>query len=112
MACSTLQGLPIERMDRASLVNFQSRESTVDEVPRLGDPQAAISTLIAVYGDHSEVFGVLHPEPAYRLKIDCFSQVPFIRLSRWPITDGRITTEWVISHPDGFNAGHWPIRAT
>jgi hypothetical protein len=44
MAWSTLQGLPIELMDRASLVNFQSRESTVDEVPRLGDPQAAIST--------------------------------------------------------------------
>ena len=43
----TLRGLRIERMDRTSLVNFQSRESTVDEVPRLGDPQAAISTLIA-----------------------------------------------------------------
>ncbi len=65
--------------------------------------------LIAVYGNHSEVYGILHPEPACPLNISFFPKVPFVRLSKWPVTDGVISTEWVITDPDGLNAPHWPV---
>ena len=66
--------------------------------------------LIAVYGNHSEVYGILHPEPAYPLNINLLSGLPFVRIGKWPITNGRITTEWVIGNPNGLNVRHFPAR--
>jgi hypothetical protein len=65
--------------------------------------------LVAVYGNHSEVYGILHPEPARPLNVGFFPKVPFVRLSKWPVTDGVISTEWVIADPDGLGAPHWPV---
>ena len=67
--------------------------------------------LIAVYGDKSEVYGILHPEPAQPLQIRFFPKVPFVRLTKWPITDGIISTEWVIADPSGLSVPHWPVDA-
>ena len=67
--------------------------------------------LIAVYGDKSEAYGILHPEPAQPLPIGFFPKVPFVRLSKWPITDGMISTEWVIADPEGLSVPHWPVDA-
>jgi hypothetical protein len=66
--------------------------------------------LIAVYGEHSEIYGILHPEPAFPLKIQFFPKLPFIRVKNWPITDGLITTEWVVTAPDGLSVPHFAFE--
>lgn len=65
--------------------------------------------LVAVHGDQSIVHGILHPEPVKPLPIEFFPKVPFLRIAKWPILDGRIFTEWVIADPDGLKVYH-PIR--
>jgi hypothetical protein len=67
--------------------------------------------LIAVYGDKSEVYGILHPQPARPLEVGFFPKVPFVRLTKWPITDGIISTEWVVADPEGLSVPHFPVRA-
>ena len=67
--------------------------------------------LIAVYRDKSEAYGILHPEPAQSLQIGFFPKIPFVRLTKWPITGGIISTEWVVADPDGRSVPHWPVRA-
>jgi hypothetical protein len=66
--------------------------------------------LIAVYGDKSEVYGIQHPEPAYPLYVGWLPKVPFIRISPWPIIDGKIFTEWVVGSPSGYCLAHMPVR--
>lgn len=66
--------------------------------------------LIAVYGDKSQVWGILHPQPAYPLNINFLPNLPFVRISPWPVADGKIMTEWVIASPEGFETPHFPIR--
>jgi len=68
--------------------------------------------LIAVYGSHSEVFGILHPEPAYPLNIRLFPDVPFVRLAQWPIVDGKIAPEWVVGRPSGHRVDHFAARSS
>jgi hypothetical protein len=65
--------------------------------------------LIAVHGDQSVVHGILHPAPAKPLPIEFLPKVPFVRIAKWPILDGRIFTEWVIADPDGLTIHH-PIN--
>ena len=65
--------------------------------------------LIAIYGDHSEIFGILHPEPARPLKMAFFPKVPFVRVSNWPIKGEVISCEWVITDPNGLSIPHWPV---
>ena len=67
--------------------------------------------LVAVYGDKSEVYGILHPQPARPLRIDFFPKIPFVRLTKWPITDGIISTEWVVADPEGLGVPHFPVGA-
>jgi hypothetical protein len=66
--------------------------------------------LVAVYGDRSEVYGILHPEPARPLHVDWLPKIPFVRISRWPIIDGKIFTEWVVGNPSGHSLLHLPVR--
>jgi hypothetical protein len=66
--------------------------------------------LIAVYGDQSQVYGILHPEPEYSLNFRLFQKVPFVRLASWPVTGGRLSTEWVMGEVDGYSASHSKVR--
>lgn len=66
--------------------------------------------LVAVHGDRSQLWGILHPEPAYPLNISLFPDLPFVRLATWPIVDGKITPEWVVAHPRGYDVRHYPVR--
>ena len=66
--------------------------------------------LVGVYGDKSEVWGILHPDPAYPLNVELLSKVPFVRVAHWPIVDGHISTEWVIGNPKGFESAHMLIH--
>jgi hypothetical protein len=66
--------------------------------------------LIGVYGSHSEVFGILHPEPCYSLNIKFFPDVPFVRLAQWPIVDGKIIPEWVVAYPTGHRVVHSAVH--
>jgi hypothetical protein len=36
-------------------------------------------------------------------------EVPFIRIAKWPIVDGKIWTEWVIADPPGKTVPHLKI---
>jgi hypothetical protein len=67
--------------------------------------------LIAVYGDKSEVYGILHPQAARPLRIGFFPKVPFVRLTKWPITDGIISTEWILANPGGLGVPHFRVDA-
>ena len=82
--------------DKASIVSCRGNISAI--------------LLIGVYGDRSQVCGILHPDPTYPLNVGFFPKVPFIRLAKWPIVDGRISTEWVISDPDGYSLHHAKVR--
>lgn len=62
--------------------------------------------LVAVHGDKSEVYGILHPEPTYPLNDRFLPGIPFIRIAHWPITDGKIFTEWVVGDPDPYGIPH------
>ncbi|HTB92678.1 MAG TPA: hypothetical protein VK728_07590 [Candidatus Sulfotelmatobacter sp.] len=67
--------------------------------------------LIGLDDVRSSVLGLLHPEPARKLSIERFRDVPFLRLAEWPIIAGAIRTEWVISSPESKLFPHAPIRA-
>jgi len=66
--------------------------------------------LVSVHGDKSELWGILHPEPAYPLNIAFFPNLPFVRLATWPIIDGKFTPEWIVAHPRGHSVRHYPVR--
>ena len=53
-----------------------------------------ISAILLIAANRGEVYGVLHPEPEYPFNIASLAMVPFVRIARWPIVGGRITTEW------------------
>ena len=55
--------------------------------------------LMPISGDRLNAIGILHPEPTYPLNVDVFPKIPFLRISNWPIKEGRLLTEWVISDP-------------
>ncbi|MFN7944416.1 MAG: hypothetical protein U0Z53_03615 [Blastocatellia bacterium] len=55
--------------------------------------------LIPVSGDRLNVTGILHPEPIHPFSIHALKKVPFVRVQNWPIAEGIIFTEWVISDP-------------
>jgi hypothetical protein len=65
---------------------------------------------IAVYGNESNVWGILHPEPVYPLDIAFLPDLPFVRISQWPALGGRILTEWVVASPKGHSVYHCPVR--
>ena len=39
------------------------------------------------------VVGILHPDPAYKFPIELLPSVPFLRLKKWSLENGRIETE-------------------
>jgi len=65
--------------------------------------------LIALAGNQSSVLGILHPDPAKKLSIEHFREVPFLRLTKWPIEAGAIKIEWVISSPEAKVFPHAPV---
>lgn len=67
--------------------------------------------LVALADNQSSVVGILHPDPAKKLRIEHFRNVPFLRLARWTIEAGAINTEWVISCPESRNFLHAPVRS-
>jgi hypothetical protein len=66
--------------------------------------------LVAMYGRNSEVWGVLHPEPAYPFNTALLPDLPFVRIAPWPVVNGRIFTEWIVASPSGHRVDHSPIR--
>jgi len=76
-------------------------------VPRRQSVSAIL--LVGLFDNQSNVVGLLHPEPARKLSIEPFRDVPFLRLAKWPIADGAISTEWVVSSPESKIFLHAPI---
>jgi hypothetical protein len=68
--------------------------------------------LIGIFGSQSNVVGLLHPEPAHPLNIGRFPEVPFIRLSSWPIVGAVISTEWVVASPQAKSFLHSMVKPT
>lgn len=65
--------------------------------------------LIAVDGAASEVYGIVHPEPEYPLNLEFLPNLPFVRIAQWPVAEGRIIVDWVITHPHGLNVRHYQL---
>jgi len=55
--------------------------------------------LVGLFHDSCSVVGLLHPEPAYCFPISLLPDIPFLRIANWPMTEGMIETEWIISDP-------------
>lgn len=53
--------------------------------------------LVAVYGGNSEVYGILHPESEYPLNTASLPNLPFVRISQWPVVNDKILVGWVIN---------------
>ena len=66
--------------------------------------------LIGIFADQSNVVGILHPEPAQPLNIGHFREVPFVRLSSWPIAGCVIKTEWVVDSPQAKTFWHSMVK--
>ncbi len=66
--------------------------------------------LVAVHHGQSDVWGILHPEPACPLNIDFLPNLPFVRIAQWPIVNGEIRTEWIVANPSAYTAYHFPVR--
>lgn len=54
--------------------------------------------LVALWDDQLATVGLLHPDPAVPLDYASFGGIPFLRLE-WPISEGRLRAEWVVTHP-------------
>jgi len=88
-------------------VFFGPEESGTQIVSRRRSVSAVL--LVALSDTQSGVVGLLHPDPVMKLKIERFREVPFLRLANWPIVDGAINTEWIVSIPESKIFYHAPI---
>jgi hypothetical protein len=88
-------------------VFFGPGESGTQIVSRRRSVSAVL--LVALSDTQSSVVGLLHPDPVEKLRIEPFRDVPFLRLVNWPIVDGAIKTEWIVSIPDSKIFYHAPI---
>ncbi len=86
---------------------FGPGESGTQIVSRRRSVSAVL--LVALSDTQSAVVGLLHPDPVEKLKIEPFRDVPFLRLANWPIVDGAIKTEGIVSIPDSKIFYHAPI---
>lgn len=66
--------------------------------------------LVCISYTKCHVFGILHPEPAQPFDISTLAEVPFVRISQWPIVDGNINTEWVIDEPYAMVFSHRSLQ--
>ncbi len=89
-------------------VFFAPGESGDQIIPRRRSVSAVL--LISLNDDRSSIVGLLHPEPARKLSIEHFRDVPFLRVANWPIKAGAINTEWIISSPESRKFLHAPVR--
>lgn len=69
-------------------------------------PSISAVLLVSVAGDQSAVLGILHPEPRYPLDISAFPDIPFIKVSPWPVVNGQIGVEWVVGQPSARKFKH------
>jgi transposase len=86
---------------------FGPGESGTQIVSRRRSVSAVL--LVALSDTQSAVVGLLHSDPVEKLKIEPFRDVPFLRLANWPIVDGAIKTEWIVSIPDSKIFYHAPV---
>lgn len=60
---------------------------------------AILLVKINTYDGISCVLGILHPEPLHRFSIDNLPEVPFLRVSEWPIKKNELEWHWGIVNP-------------
>jgi len=103
-----IPGAPVRMITNLRSSAFFAPGADGEIVPRRQSVSAVL--LIGLFGDQSNVVGLLHPAPAHRLKIERFREVPFLRLANWPIVAGVINTEWVVSSPAAKMFPHTAIK--
>jgi hypothetical protein len=67
--------------------------------------------LIAIWRDRLEVVGMLHPAPAVAFDYRYLGDLPFLRIN-WPLSDGPISTEWVVGHASPREFYYRPVSIT
>lgn len=96
-----------ETTDLASSIFFRPNDKH-EIVPCRQSVSAVL--LVGLYDDQCQVLGILHPEPAYPFDIGNFQEVPFVRVSEWPIVEGELKTEWIIANPQAKGFYHIAAR--
>jgi hypothetical protein len=66
--------------------------------------------LIHILSDKCYMVGILHPDPAFVFPIKLLSNIPFIRLKKWPPENNKIETEWVIHSPSRAKFYYHPVK--
>jgi len=61
----------------------------------------SVSAVVLLRYNENQVFaaGALHPAPTHKFPIELLGNIPFCRLVKWPIENGEIEIEWVVSKP-------------
>jgi hypothetical protein len=115
MDCHAVESLlvsdpvPSTRLDNPAMLATDLRNSVFIKpgdagriVPCL--PHISAIWLVGIFGDQSRLVGALHPEPEIPFDPNLFPLIPYGRLRRWPVPDGRLGVEWTPGRrePAGF----------
>ena len=87
---------PSQRTDLADSIFLRPTEAGKIETYRR---RLSAVVLVTVAEGQCSATGLVHPDPEIPLRLDGFQDIPFVRLRRWPIVDGRIETEWTVPQP-------------
>lgn len=70
---------------------------------------ASAVLLVPILARELRPIGILHPDPAHPLSLDCWYRVPFLYLSEWPIVSGKIKIAWTLP-PDPPYPAHRRVK--
>jgi hypothetical protein len=78
---------------------FTMRGANGDITPRLRSVSAVL--LISLSTNPIEMVGFLHPDPVRPLDPRTFPDVPFVRITNWPLSpDREVEIEWTLGRPE------------
>ena len=86
--------------------NFLKKSNFIK--PDKDDPSKIVSCrqtisaalIIPVEGAGLNIFGILHPDPINVFDVNYLTDIPFVRIKKWPIENDEIHTEWVNAESD------------
>jgi hypothetical protein len=115
MDCHAVESLlvsdpvPSTRLDTPGMLAVDLRNSVFIKPDKAGGivpclPHISAVWLVGIFGDQSRLVGALHPEPEIPFDPNLFPCIPYGRLRRWPVPDGRLGVEWTPGkrEPAGF----------
>lgn len=68
--------------------------------------------LVTIGFETASVIGLLHPAAAHPFDHESLPNVHFVRLTGWPVTDGKLRMEWLGPEPNPTSYYHREIKFT